>query len=163
MARIDSHTRPAVPRFGNRAHRTRKNVYSPFTPAIVLSSPRASVPFPRSKGFSRGLFGTDPKERKNKRKKRKEREPETKRKNKEQETGDKRKRERERDNGANSRCLLFPRPFLSPSSSSFPPAVTRSHPGGPLTTPSLFFRTPRRVANTGCLIRPRRPTINLNK
>lgn len=95
MARIDSHTRPAVPRFGNRAHRTRKNVYSPFTPAIVLSSPRASVPFPRSEGFSRGLFGTDPKERKNKRKKRKEREPETKRKkNKEQET---REREKERE------------------------------------------------------------------
>lgn len=40
--------------------------------------------------------------------------------------------------------------------------IQRDHPGI-RSVPSLFFRTPRRVANMSCLIRMRQAKINLNK
>lgn len=74
-------------------------------------------------------------------------------------------RKREEDNAANSRCLLACS-FLFFLSSPFPPfrrdLIQGDHPGTH-SVPSLFFRTPRGVANTSCLIWMRQARINLNK
>lgn len=127
------------------------------TNCFVVASAKGFTFSSSAKG-SRGLFQTDRgrgRKESNKRGRKQERDEE-------EERIKKRKEKKERDNAANSRCLLFPFHYFPLPSSSYRPwhdLIPETH----LTAPSLFFRTPRGVANTGCLIRPRRPTINLNK